>query len=116
MYNVTNGSRKYKIKRDIYGTKQNESIIHEYYAAMRGLWEEQDALDILPPFAKVNIEVNNFIQNLNRCSEQHRLFKFLNGLVKKYDPQRSQLLLQIPLPIVEEVCASVQQQEMHRDI
>ena len=74
MYNVTNGSRKYKIERDIYEMKQNDAKIHEYYAAMRGIWEEQDALNILPPITEMNAEVNNFVQTLNKYKEEQRLF------------------------------------------
>ena len=75
-YNITNGSRKYKIKREIYETKQNDAKIDEYYATMRGIREEQDALNILSPITEVNTEVNNFIQILNKYKEGQRLFQF----------------------------------------
>ena len=50
--------------------KQNGAKMHEYYATMKGIWEEQDALNILPPITEVNTEVNNFIKTLNKYKEE----------------------------------------------
>lgn len=76
MYNVTNGSRKYKLEKDLYETNQNESKIHEFYIVMKGLWEEQDSLNILPPITEMTLKVNEFARALNAQKEEQRLFQF----------------------------------------
>ncbi|XP_074373576.1 uncharacterized protein LOC141713912 [Apium graveolens] len=45
---LTNGSRKYKINKELYETKQQGKPVSEYYTHMRSLWEELESLVILP--------------------------------------------------------------------
>jgi len=102
---VSNGSRKYKLNRDIYNLKQNGDSVNEYYTKMRGVWEELSAMNDLPKFTSVNEEVTNFLQALARQTEEQKLFQFLNGLDEVYGSQRNQILLMTPLPSVESVCS-----------
>lgn len=46
---LTNGSRKYKLNKDLYETKHQEKSISEYYTMIRSTWEELEALNNLPP-------------------------------------------------------------------
>lgn len=40
---LTNGSRKYKLNKDLYETKQNISSMNEYYTALTMIWENWNA-------------------------------------------------------------------------
>jgi len=113
---VGNGSRKYKINRDVYNLKQGGVSINEYYTKIRGIWKEQSAMNDLPRFTSVNEEITNFLHALAKQSEEQRLFQFLNGLDQLYASQRSQILLMNPLPSVESVCPMLQQEESQRQV
>ncbi|KAL2901891.1 Retrovirus-related Pol polyprotein from transposon RE2, partial [Bienertia sinuspersici] len=83
---------------------------------MRGLWEEVEALTLLPPITKINQEIATYINATHKHQEEQKLFQFLNGLEEVYWPQRSQILLMRPLPSVDEACNLMQQEESQRDI
>ncbi|XP_021849185.1 uncharacterized protein [Spinacia oleracea] len=115
-FSLTNGSRKYKLNRDLYETKQMSKSISDYYTVMRGLWEELESLNDFPPITTMTTEINAFVQALNQQQEEQKLFQFLNGVDDHYSPQRSQLLMMSPLPSLETACSYLQQEESQRDI
>jgi len=113
---VSNGARKYKLNKDVYNLKQNNSPINEYYTRMKGIWEELSAMSDLPQFTVVTDEATNFMKALSKQNEEQRLFQFLNGLDETYSSQRSQILLMNPLPSVETVYSIIQQEELQRQV
>lgn len=115
-YSVTNGSRKYKLCKDIYETKQNGRLVSEYYTDMKTLWEELENLTNLPPITEVNAEVNMFVQALHTEKEEQKLFQFLNGLDDSYGTVRSNLLMITPLPSVDSACCTLSQEESQREL
>ncbi|KAL2902184.1 Ubiquitin carboxyl-terminal hydrolase 1 [Bienertia sinuspersici] len=70
----------------------------------------------MPAITEMTTEIRAFIQALEKIKQEQHLFEFLNGLDEEYSAQRSQLLLQSPLPTVEEACASLQQEEEQREV
>ncbi|KAL2924342.1 Gag polyprotein [Bienertia sinuspersici] len=115
-YNDTNGARKYKLNKEVYDTHQNGASVSEYYTAMKSLWDEQDSLNLLPSITQLNPEIDAFMGAMKKQKEEERLFQFLLGIDEDYHAQRSQLLMQTPLPIVEAACAQLQQEETQRDV
>ncbi|XP_048497621.1 uncharacterized protein LOC125496250 [Beta vulgaris subsp. vulgaris] len=115
-YEVTNGSRKYKLSKQLYETKQGEKSITDYYTEMRGLWEELESLNSLPPITTLTNEVNAFVKAMNEQQEEQRLFQLLNGLDDVYGVQRSHLLMMIPLPSVDVACSYLHQEESQREV
>ncbi|KAL2931397.1 Protein translocase subunit SecA [Bienertia sinuspersici] len=113
---VTNGARKYSLDRQMYSTKQGGRVVFEYYTDLRVLWEELQALTIMPPLTEMNAEVASYVEALRCHQEEQRLFQFLNGLDEAFSHQRSQMLLMTKLPHVEEACKIIQQEESQREI
>ncbi|XP_074362450.1 uncharacterized protein LOC141702727 [Apium graveolens] len=87
-FQVVNGSRKYKLCRDLFNLKQNGVSLLEYYTAMSIIWSELEDMNALP---------------------------FLNGLDDEYGAPRSQLLMMDPFPSVEMACSVIQQEETQRE-
>ncbi|KAL2927394.1 Retrovirus-related Pol polyprotein from transposon TNT 1-94 [Bienertia sinuspersici] len=115
-FNVANGSRKYKVEKELMDTQQNGGSIYEYYTKMKSLWEEEDAMNVLPPITNVSSEIDAFIGALNTQKAEKRLFQFLNGVDDDYASMKTQMLMKSPLPTVEDACASIQQEEMQNEV
>ena len=115
-FSVTNGSRKYKLNRELYEIKQNHMSVNDYYTMMKSLWEELDSINMLPAVNSPSAEVVKLLTVIDAQREESKLFQFLNGVDESYNPQRSHLLMLTPLPTVEIACAALMQEEAQRDI
>jgi len=115
-FSLSNGSRKYRLNKDVYSIKQNGSSVSEYYTQIKGIWEELDSMIDLPKVSVANDEIANFLQAFGRMQEEQKLFQFLNGLDEVYKAQRSQILIMQPLPCVETACSVLQQEELQREV
>ncbi|KAL2934853.1 Retrovirus-related Pol polyprotein from transposon RE1, partial [Bienertia sinuspersici] len=115
-FSVVNGSRKYRLNKELYEFKQKESSVSEYYTGIKILWEELESMVDYPPITNMNPEIGAFIKVLETEREEQKLFQFLNGLNEVYSQQRNQMLMKSPLPTVEEACSILQQEESQRDV
>ncbi|XP_021755528.1 uncharacterized protein LOC110720799 [Chenopodium quinoa] len=91
-FSLTNGSRKYKLNKDLYETKQHGKRICEYYTRMKAIWEKLESLHALPVITIITFEVNAFLTSLNKQMEEHKLFQFMNGLDEVTDLKGVSLL------------------------
>lgn len=101
---LTNGSRKYKLCKDLYAVKQNSMSVIEYYTSIKSVWKELDAINTLPAVASHAADVLKLLQAITVQKEESRLFQFLNGLNDTFNHQRSQLLMITPLPAYSRKC------------
>ena len=115
-FTVTNGTRKYRLNKHLYETRQQGRSVVEYYTNMKGVWEELDELNSIPPITNMNEEIRAFVDALKKQEDENRLFQFLNGIDECYNLQRSQMLMMMSLPTVEVACSMLQQEEMQKEV
>ncbi|KAJ8430478.1 hypothetical protein Cgig2_003060 [Carnegiea gigantea] len=53
---LSNGSRKYKLNKDIYEVKQNHASISDYYTKLKCLWEDLEDMNELPKLSAITDE------------------------------------------------------------
>lgn len=110
---LSDGSRKYKLKKDCYAINQSGGSVSECFTKIKCVWEELDSVNVLPSVT-VTPKIGVFLNALNHQKEEQRLFQFLNGLDEHYSNLRTQLLLMVPLPSVENACSMLQHEESQR--
>ncbi|XP_074374360.1 uncharacterized protein LOC141714758 [Apium graveolens] len=114
-FSLTNGSRKYKLNKDLFSLKQNNMKISDYFTTMSSLWEEIDSMNILPTVSVLTPEIAALLKAIDDMKEEAKLCHFLNGLDDAYGAQRSRLLMMSLLPSVEVACAAIQQEESQKE-
>lgn len=90
--------------------------VNEYYTTMKSLWEEVESMNILPVVLTPIEEVKKLLEAIDLQREESKPFQFLIGVDEIYNPQRSQLLMMVPLPSVDVACSVLMQDEAQRDI
>ncbi|KAL8144971.1 hypothetical protein AgCh_003257 [Apium graveolens] len=113
---LTNGSRKYKLNKDLYELKHGTLSVTEFYISLKSVWAELNSLNLLPAIATPNPDVRKLLDIIHTQKEESRLFQFLNGLSDEFNAQRSHILMLNPLPTVETACASLEQEEAQRSL
>jgi len=114
-FSLRNGSRKYRLNKDVYSIKQNCGSVSDYYTRIKGIWEELDSMLDLPKVSIANEEIAAFLHAFGRMQEEQKLFQFRKGLDDVYKAQRSQILIMSPLPSVQSACSILQQEELQRE-
>lgn len=76
----TNGSRKYKLNKDLFSLKQSDMKISDYCNNMSGLWEEIESMSVLPTIANVTPKVSKLLKVIEKLKEESKLFQYLNRL------------------------------------
>lgn len=86
-FNLTNGSRKYKLNKYLLAMRQNGMTIVEYYTSMSSVWEELNSMNVLPGITTTSPEIVVMLKAIETQREESNLFQFLNGLNEQLGPQ-----------------------------
>ncbi|XP_073040030.1 uncharacterized protein [Primulina eburnea] len=109
-FDKVNGSRIFSIHRELGRLTQGNNTISVYFCRMKQLWDEYNSLVILPSCECA--AARRYIEH----DQQHRLLQFLMGLKESYVHVRSQILMMMPLPTVNQAFSLLSQEESHRSL
>ncbi|XP_069146032.1 uncharacterized protein [Solanum lycopersicum] len=109
-FDKTDGSRIFQLHREIVTLVQGTSTIAEYFTKLRLCWAE---FDCIVPFRGCNFtESRGFVEFM----KQQKLLQFLLGLNETYEQARSQILMLVPLPSVNQAYSMMIERESQRVI
>ncbi|KAL0451586.1 UNVERIFIED_CONTAM: hypothetical protein Slati_1136700 [Sesamum latifolium] len=118
-YERKNGPMVYQLQRAISAFSQEDLTLTEYLTKVTKLWNE---LSYLAPTPKrtcggCTCGINKAISDLSTSTQ---LMQFLMGLHESYNNERSQILMQDPLPDIERAFSMIyvveKQREIHTDL
>lgn len=110
-FSVRHGSRKYKLSKEIFGRS-----ISEYFIQMKILCEELESLNALPNITNITAKIRIFLKTLQTHIDEQKRFQFLNRLDDSFSAHNNHLLMQQPLPSVDEACNMLQQEESQCEV
>ncbi|PWA87275.1 ribonuclease H-like domain-containing protein [Artemisia annua] len=90
--------------------KQNEKSLEEFWIALQGVWGEIDRIDPNP------MSCAEDIKKYSKVRSEQKLFQFLHGLDRKFDPIKREILRLDPLPSAETAYATVRKEAAHQSI
>ncbi|KAJ8538744.1 hypothetical protein K7X08_030040 [Anisodus acutangulus] len=96
------------LHRKIATLTQGESSMSVYFSRLRELWNEFGAL--VPPPSCPCLEFKQYSEHF----QPYKLWQLLMGLNESYDQDRSQVLMTIPLPNVNQAYAMIINVESQR--
>ncbi|KAK9061154.1 hypothetical protein SSX86_018334 [Deinandra increscens subsp. villosa] len=109
-YGQSNGAKLYQLQKSLCELSQGSMDIATYFAKIKAVWDELNALDLTPACTcAASTEYNK------RQADQ-RLIQFLMGLNPSYDTVRGNILMMQPLPSVNQAYALIIQDEKQREL
>ncbi|GKA92221.1 hypothetical protein Tco_0814146 [Tanacetum coccineum] len=72
-FSISNGSRKYKLSKDVFRISQQGVSVSEYYTKTKCIWEELDSLSALPRLTTISPELFVFLTVVEKQKEEHSL-------------------------------------------
>nr|GEX56886.1 ribonuclease H-like domain-containing protein [Tanacetum cinerariifolium] len=90
--------------------KQGDISLEVFWIALQGVWGEIVRIDPNPMKCKEDI------QTYTKIRSEQKLFHFLNGLDRKFEPIKREILRVDPLPTAEAAYAMVRKEAAHQNI
>ncbi|KAL0360335.1 UNVERIFIED_CONTAM: hypothetical protein Sradi_3718000 [Sesamum radiatum] len=114
-YGRSNGPMVYQIQREISLVSQRDLSLTAYVTKVKKLWNELACLAPTPKCTcgRCTCGINKAITDRNESSQ---LIQFLMGLHDSFDSERSQILMQDPLPDLERAFSMVFAVEKQRAV
>ncbi|GJZ89911.1 retrovirus-related pol polyprotein from transposon TNT 1-94 [Tanacetum coccineum] len=72
-FSISNGSRKYRLSKDVFRISQQGVSVSEYYTKTECIWEELDSLSALPRLTTISPELFVFLTVVEKQKEEHSL-------------------------------------------
>ncbi|XP_075077222.1 uncharacterized protein LOC142163965 [Nicotiana tabacum] len=106
-FDKKNLTRVYQLLREICNMSQGAASVSQYYSKLKNAWDEYWSMVPLPCDCE---KCKNYAEHM----EQHKLVQFLMGLNETYEQAKSQVLLTVPVPILNQADNMIMQDESQR--
>nr|GEY37687.1 putative Gag-polypeptide of LTR copia-type [Tanacetum cinerariifolium] len=90
--------------------KQSDKSLEDFWIALQGVWEEIHRTDPNP------IKCPEDIKTYAKIRSDQKLFQFLNGFDRKFEPIKQETLRVDPLSTVEATYATVRKEAAHQKL
>ncbi|KAL3374514.1 hypothetical protein AABB24_006144 [Solanum stoloniferum] len=107
-FDKSNLTRIYQLHREISTMSQGTFTVSEYYSRLRNLWDEYVSLVLLPACECDKYSV--YAEHMDR----QKLMQFLMGLSDSFAQPRSQILMTIPSPSLNQAYNMIMQDESQK--
>lgn len=107
-FDKVNTSRTFYLHKEIETLTQGVSFVSIYFSRLRELWDELEALT--PPSLCPCPESKQYSEHF----QLHRLWQFFVDINKSFDNARSQILITVPLPSVNQAYTMIINVESQR--
>lgn len=109
-YDITNGTKLYTLKKNVYQLKQGHDSIDIFYGKLKKYWDELDDFDSIRGCTCGNCTCD-VEKQIEEKTMNGRLVQFLMGMNDEYDAASNQILIMDPLPSVNKAYSIVQRIE-----
>ena len=107
MYGIqNNAARVFQLKKDISDLQQDGKPFVQLLGSMKNMWNE---LEIYRPHT-------TDATLLRKRAEEDKIFQLLSSLDSTYEDLRSHILMNTELPSFTSVCATIQREEVRRNV
>ncbi|XP_016193035.1 uncharacterized protein LOC107633961 [Arachis ipaensis] len=100
----------YELWEELYGTRQGEMSVTQYFTKLKSLWEEFDDFRPIPPCNCESVCTCGLGEMRKYRMEDH-VTRFLRGLNEQFANGRAQVMLMEPLPDLKAVFSMMTRQE-----
>ncbi|PRQ16867.1 putative RNA-directed DNA polymerase [Rosa chinensis] len=104
--NQNNAARVFQLKRDIANFQQEGKPFVQHLGSLTSMWNE---LDVYRPHT---IEASVLLKR----AEEDKIFQLLTSLSSEYEDLRSHILMNTELPSFNNVCATIQREEVQKKV
>ncbi|XP_019154656.1 PREDICTED: uncharacterized protein LOC109151193 [Ipomoea nil] len=101
------------LQTEIYGLKQGNLSVNEYYTECRSLWEEMNKMRPLPICKCIPKCSCDLVDQVRKDREIDQIIQFLQGLNNDYNSLKSSVLVLDPLPDLYKVFVMAEKLERH---
>ncbi|KAJ0035424.1 hypothetical protein Pint_25370 [Pistacia integerrima] len=99
------------LQEEIYGFKQGDRSVTNYFTELKILWDELKNLRPLPACTCATPCSCGVLTTFNKYQNSDYVIRFLKGLSDQFAVVRTQIMLMDPLPLINKVFSLVLQQE-----
>ncbi|XP_074327756.1 uncharacterized protein LOC141665669 [Apium graveolens] len=113
-YGVSSGAQLFGLHKELAEVNQGNSNIADYFTKMKMLWDDIDALCLIP-VCSCGCSCGAS-QKLSKFQQDQRIIQFLMGLNETYNVIKGSILMRSPLPSIGQVYSLLLQEETQREI